>query len=335
MSVAKVTYPSRLSYDLVPWISAATATVCAVIFDSSLSGLWFLPWTLGLLLFGLPHGACDHLVASKLTGRRSTGDALGFVLFYLGAAAVVFELWMVDATLALALFLALTAWHWGSADAAHRREEEGLAPFFIAAVARGALVISAPVAFHPEQCLSAFAGIVSVFGEAPAWNVERLATLAVAGLVLSVIVEASVIFSDLVRRCARSALRGAVEILLLIALYSLVSAITAVGAYFVFWHAWRHVLRVSELLEEPGSRRERRLVSTLVGYHAKALPLTLLSLALMIVLTLVSGLQEPQQLLGIYIVLISALTAPHATLISIWDIGADAIDRRWDSRTGS
>lgn len=333
MSVAKEMYP-RLSYDLVPWSSAATVTVCAVIFDSSLSGLWFLPWTVGLLFFGLPHGACDHLVASKLTGRRSTGDALGFVLIYLGAAAVVFVLWMVDATLALAFFLAMTAWHWGSADAAHRREE-GLASFFVAAVARGTLVISAPVAFHPEQSLSAFAGIVSVFGEAPAWNGEWVATLAVAGLILSVVAEASVVVSELVRRRARSALRGAVEILLLISLFSLVSPIAAVGVYFVFWHAWRHVLRVSELLEDPGSRRETGLASTLVGYHAKALPLTLLSLALLLVLTLVSGLREPQQLLGIFIVLISALTAPHAALVSIWDIGADAPDRRLVSRTES
>ncbi|MBA2534348.1 MAG: Brp/Blh family beta-carotene 15,15'-dioxygenase [Rubrobacter sp.] len=334
MSVAKATQPSRLSYDLVPWISAATATVCAVIFDSSLSDLSFLPWTLGLVLFGLPHGACDHLVASKLTGRRSMGDVLSFVVFYLGAAAVVFVLWMADATLALALFLALTAWHWGSADAAHCRVE-GLAPFFIASVARGALVISAPVAFHQEQSLSAFVGILSVFREAPAWNAERVATLAVAGLLLSVIAEASIIFSNLLRPRAPSALRGAVETLLLIALFSLVSPVAAVGVYFVFWHAWRHVLRVSELLEEQGSRRETGLASTLVGYHAKALPLTLLTLALLLVLTLVSSLQEPQQLLGIYIVLISALTVPHAALISIWDIGTDALDRRWDSKTGS
>lgn len=334
MSVAKEAHLSRLSYDLVPWNSAATVTVCAVIFDSSLSGLWFLPWTLGLLLFGLPHGACDHLVASKLTGRSSTGDALGFVLLYLGAAAAVFVLWMVDATLALAFFLALTAWHWGSADAEHCREE-GLAPFFIAAVARGALVISAPVAFYPEQSLSAFAGIVSVFGEAPAWNVEWVAILAVAGLILSVVVEASMIFSNLVRRRARPALREAVEILLLIALFSLVSPIAAVGVYFVFWHAWRHVLRVSELLEEPGNRRETGLASTFAGYHAKALPLTLLSLALLLVLTLVFGLREPQQLLAIFIVLIAALTAPHTALIFVWDMGADALGERWNSRTGS
>jgi Brp/Blh family beta-carotene 15,15'-monooxygenase len=333
MSVAKETHPSRLSYDLVPWISAATAPLCAVIFDSSLSGLWFYPWTLGLLLFGLPHGACDHLVASKLTGRRSTGDALGFVLLYLGAAAVVLVLWMMDAMLALVFFLALTAWHWGSADAAQRREE-GLIPFLVAAVARGALVMSAPVAFHPEQSLSAFSSIVSVFGEAVDWNVEWVAVLAVAALVLSVIAEASVVFSTLLRRRARPALRGAVELLLLIALFSLVSSITAVGVYFVFWHAWRHVLRVGDLLEEPGSRRETRLASTLVGYHTKALPLTLLSLALLLVLTLVSGLRAPQQLLGLYIVLISALTAPHAALICFWDIGADSLARRPRSRAG-
>jgi beta-carotene 15,15'-dioxygenase len=334
VSLARAAHPSRLSYDLVPWISAATASGCAVMFASSLSGLWFLPWTLGLLFFGLPHGACDHLVASKLTGRRTTGDALGFLLFYLGAAAAVFVFWMADATLALLFFLALTAWHWGSADAAHYRVE-GLAPFFVASVARGTLVISAPVAFHPEQSLSAFAGILSVFEPAPAWNAEQVATLAVACLIVSVTAEASVIFSNLVRRRALSALRGAVDILLLISLFALVSPVAAVGVYFVFWHAWRHVLRVSELLEEEGSRRETGLASSIVGYHAKALPLTLLSLAFMLVLTLVSSLQDPQQLLGIYIILISALTVPHAALISIWDFGTDALDRRWVSKTGT
>lgn len=334
MSLARATHPSRLSYDLVPWISAATASVCAVIFASSLTGLWFLPWMLGLLFFGLPHGACDHLVASKLTGRKSPGDALGFVLLYLGAAAAVVGLWLADATLALLLFLALTAWHWGSADATHDRVE-GLAQFFIASAARGSLVVSAPVAFYPQQSLSAFAGILSVFGDVPAWNAERVATVAVACLILSLVAEACVMFSNLVRRRAPSALRGAVETVLLVSLFSLVSPVAAVGVYFVFWHAWRHVLRVSELLEEQGSRRETGLASTIVGYHAKALPLTLLSLALLLVLALVSSSRDPRQLPGIYIVLISALTVPHSALISIWDLGMYPPGRRWGSKTRS
>lgn len=334
MSAAKATHPPSLSYDLVPWLSAAAAAACAVIFDSGLSDLWFLPWMLGLLFFGLPHGACDHLVASKLTGRRSAGDAIGFALLYLGAAAVVFALWMVNPTLALASFLALTAWHWGSADAAHRGKE-GFPPFFIAAAARGALVISAPVAFHPEQSLSAFAGIVSFFGESPTWNQEWIATLAVTCLLLSLIVETSLALSDLVRRRARRALREAVEVLVLIALFSLVSPIAAVGVYFVFWHAWRHVLRVSELLEHSDARREASLASTVASYHAKALPLTLLSLAALLVLTLVSGLREPQQLLGVYVVLISALTAPHAAIILFWDLREVAFGRRRGSKAGA
>ena len=335
MSVGKETYPLRLSYGLVPWLSASVAVVCALLFDSSLSGLWFVPWMLGLLLFGLPHGACDHLVASKLTGRRSAGDALGFVLLYLGAAAFVFGLWMLDPPLALAFFLALTAWHWGSADAAPRRGE-GLAPFLIAAAARGTLVISAPIAFHPEQSLSAFDGIVSVFGAAPAWNSDWVSALAVAGLVLSVLVEFSVVLSNLVRRRAHSALRVAVEILLLVAMFFLVFPIVAVGVYFVFWHAWRHVLRVSGLLEIPDARRsDLGLGSTVVGYHAKALPVTLVSLASLLFLTLIFGLRESQQLFGIYVVLISALTAPHAALLLYWDLEANALGRRQYSKAGS
>jgi lycopene beta-cyclase len=75
---------------------------------------WFIPfWILGLLLVGIPHGALDHLHVLK---ELSFTKLVVYVFKYLFLGSLMYFSWSVSAPLALSLFLAYSAWHFGEAD---------------------------------------------------------------------------------------------------------------------------------------------------------------------------------------------------------------------------
>jgi Brp/Blh family beta-carotene 15,15'-monooxygenase len=305
-----------LAGDLVPWACISLAILAALSFDSSLSGIWLWPWLTSMLLLGLPHGACDHLVAARISQRFRTSRALaGFFLLYLAGACAVALLWFASPTAALGLFLTLTAWHWGSADALIFRD--GAAGFVARSVSRGLLVVAAPVAFHPEASWSAFSRLLGVFDPSNAARMPPWLPGLTAGFLAGALVSGCLFVArDARQRRIRAAARESVEVGLLLALFYFVWPVTAVGVYFFAWHAWRHTLRTGALLDPEKAEDVRAL---LTAYHLRALPLTLASALALAALTLTVGWQGPRELVAAYLVLLSALTAPHAAVVIAWD----------------
>ena len=64
-------------------------------------------------LFWLTHGAVDTLVAHKLKLTKNPFRLAGFLVAYLGLAAVAVAFWLVAPTAALLTFLLISAWHFG------------------------------------------------------------------------------------------------------------------------------------------------------------------------------------------------------------------------------
>lgn len=304
--------------DLVPWVCVSLVIMAGLLLDSSLSGIQLWPWLISVLVFGLPHGACDHLVAARLAERR-TGEsryavfrlAIFFLLYLMGGAVVVL-LWISSPSAALVFFLVLAAWHWGSADAVIFGGSS--ADFAVRSTSRGLIVISAPIAFHAEASLSAFSSLLEVFGtvEAPLW-LPSLATGCMAAALATAFLLAA---RDARRGKTRRAAREAVETALILALMYSISPVAAVGVYFLAWHSWRHVLRAGTLLDSGKAKDWPGLVAS---YHVKAMPLTLASVVALAILTLAAGWENPSRLVGLYLILLSALTAPHAAVMLAWD----------------
>ena len=305
--------------DLVPWSCASLAIAAGLALGSAqTNGVQLWPWLVSIALFGLPHGACDHLVAARIGGdyrSERTTIATAFFPMYLAGGGAMMLLWIASPAVALGLFLGLTAWHWGSADAAAYRE--GLAAFVLRSAGRGLLVVSAPLAFHPGRSWEALSSLLEIFGPAtvaqtPSW----LPSLTVGGLVLGLMLECLLVARDAWRLQRRRAARESVELVLLLVLFYLVSPVAAVGVYFVAWHAWRHTLRTGALLDP---EKVGRLPALVAAYHGRALPLTLASVVALAALTLAVGWESPQKLTAVYLVLLSALTVPHSVVVSAWD----------------
>lgn len=310
---------------------AATAVVCLCVTLAGgqvPSALQYAPFVLSLVVFGLPHGAIDHLVPSRLgLAARPTG-VIAVVAIYLLLGALVLTAWHFAPGPAFVGFVLLTWAHWGQGDlftavaidGLERASQATRASFLLA---RGGIPMLVPLIAHPGDYRGVLAATTSVL---PTSTVSHLDPVFGAGFRITVAVGlaiVTVVAALLVRRGAAGRARTTVaETLLLVAYFAVVPPILAVGLYFCLWHALQHIVRL-QLLDPRSARalRNGRVVPALVRFARAAAPLTLVALALLVVLALATGVRQgPADLLGTYLVLISALTLPHAAVVALMDV---------------
>lgn len=328
------TYPAVRG--AVVWPSLAVVLLLTVAFAAGLrvpGWVQYLPFAASLVLFGLPHGAVDHLVPSRLAGRDAGGrGVLAVVLLYLVLSGLCLALWFVAPAAAFVLFVCVTVFHWGAGDlhallffGPDGLSGMGRASRALLLILRGALPMLIPLLFFPDAYRGVATAAADLFGAdatalsgafSPAFRLAAGAALAaVAGLFLFSAV------SDLAGE-RKALLPVALETLLLFAFFVVVPPVLAVGLYFTLWHAPRHVARLV-LLDPAGARylRAGRPGRALARFAGDAAPLTVLALALLVGLYLAvpRATGDPGSLLALYLVLVSMLTLPHASLVTYMD----------------
>jgi Brp/Blh family beta-carotene 15,15'-monooxygenase len=329
----------------VVWPSRSLVLLLTVAFAAGLhvpGWVQYLPFAASLVLFGLPHGAVDHLVPSRLAGRDADGrGVLAVVFLYLVLSGLCLTLWFTAPAAAFVLFVCVTVFHWGAGDlhALLFFGPEGLGGMgrvsrALLLLLRGGLPMLIPLVFFPDAYRGVATAAAGLFGAdatalsgafSPAFRLAAGAALAaVAGLFLF---RAAL---DLAGRRG-SMLPVALETLLLFAFFAVVPPVLAVGLYFTLWHAPRHVARLV-LLDPAGARylRAGRPGPALARFARDAAPLTGLALALLVglYLTVSRATEDPGSLLALYLVFVSALTLPHAVVVSYMD----ARQGLWDGR---
>ncbi|WP_216328602.1 Brp/Blh family beta-carotene 15,15'-dioxygenase [Deinococcus aestuarii] len=286
----------------------------------------FVPLLLSVVLFGLPHGALDHLVPGRLGwawGRRPRWVVLYCVL-YAALAGLYLLAWRFAPLPALWVFLLVSALHWGQGDLhfleaglGRRRPARWSAP--LALLARGSLPILVPLlAFTGDferlarGAALAFGGQVEVAALLPP-DVRTLLTLGLAGLL-------ALYALDTLRAASpgRRALELA-EAALLLLLFLTVPAPLSIGVYFTLWHAWRHLGRLLALgtgqARHPSRRGAPRLAADL-------LPITLAALGMLggLYLWAAPRVASVETFTALYLALIAALTLPHALVVALMDV---------------
>jgi Brp/Blh family beta-carotene 15,15'-monooxygenase len=296
------------------------------------SGEWLVwgPLVVSLVVFGLPHGAVDHLEIADLWEKPVTsGPVLGALVGYVLVAAVVIGLWMVAPAVAFLAFILMTWVHWGQGDVWFV-PASGTDPSWptlhrvsLAAV-RGGLPMLGPLAWHVGEFRRIFEVTAGAFGaavpSAATWGF--LSDGALVGLVALLVGHAAL---RLRAGWSRSTGIDLVDTLTLVAFFRVVPAIFAVGLYFCLWHGARHILRLAD----------RRTPSPAVPWRAigqtlrQSVPLTLVSIAGIVGLGfwLVAGTGATGlgAWVGWYLVVIAGLTVPHLVVV----FGMDRRDRVW------
>jgi Brp/Blh family beta-carotene 15,15'-monooxygenase len=291
--------------------------------------LQYLPFALSLVLFGLPHGALDHLVPARLAGRRQTAASIArVVLLYLLVGVPVFALWSVAPAVAFVAFIALTWAHWGlgdlftllAVDGVRHLRARGLR--MLAAIVRGALPMLVPLLVFPKTYEAVARQATAVFGAGtPGPGIPDSARVALAVAFAALVLG----YAWLTRVEARRmrALPGwhrdIGEVLLLAAFFATVPPVLAVGLYFSLWHGLRHILRLG-LIDGSSALSRGQVARALREFARDAAPVT--AIALVILVALAAAFPPTQATgsgLGLYLVLISALTMPHALIVGYMD----------------
>ncbi|MFJ4221409.1 Brp/Blh family beta-carotene 15,15'-dioxygenase [Curtobacterium luteum] len=311
---------------------AAVTLLCAALRAAGTAvpmSVQLVPFAVSILVFGLPHGALDHLVPARLRPRTGTGrSVLLVVALYAVVGTATALLWAAAPITGFAVFIAITWFHWGQGDLfVDRLLGDGLPTRWgavLTVVVRGALPMVVPIVAQPGEALRVVTGTAASVGGGlrHAVGLPTPVRVGVAVVVLGLVVAHLVA----VRRSRIPVARQVAEDVVLLALFAVVPPVLAVGLYFTLWHAVRHILRLE--LTDPASADELhrgRLLAPFLRFARQAWPVTAIAVAMLVVLASVLHRAD----LGVYLALIAALTTPH-TIVVTW---MDRVQRTWQPTT--
>jgi Brp/Blh family beta-carotene 15,15'-monooxygenase len=313
---------------------AAVAAAAAVTGPGWSERLAPLPWLLSLAVVGLPHGAADFAISR----RACCGWQLaGLWLAYAAIMALVAVAFMAAPVMALAAFAALSAWHFGAADADLDRPPPTGWARAVTAAARGCPTLAAPLAARPEATATAASELLAL--ALPAGRMVTAVQVQTAGIVLAAVAVAAIVADGLLARRQTGDpsrwLWHLVALGVLLALGLCTDPLFSVGLSFLVWHSWRQMGPLAAEVTGAWPSSWHELAGALVAIHAAALPLLLPTWG---VLAAAWWLWSPEHDLrdlailsiGVYLV----VTPAHELLGEILRLVAGGAPRRQASRWG-
>ena len=252
-------------------------------------------------LIGLPHGAFDGAIARHLGYSRTLGGLIKFITVYLGLAAAVVAFWVWQPGLALALFLLISAVHFGYGDAT---ATGGMAQA-VQIAAHGGVAVFGISLFHLQQVTPLYAALT---------NGDVLLAVMMTEFFPLFIMPVAVVY--LISAIRDAGLRPRlVELALLCLLLSLVPPLVGFAIYFCVIHTGRHMRHIWYCVSSHAT--PRHILSQAVWF-------TLASWGggVIMLFWLDSG-NISQDLLQVIFIGLAALTVPHMILV-------DALFRRRD-----
>lgn len=260
----------------LPLVVMASAALAGALCGSGWSAAFGpLPWIVALGFAGLPHGAADYAVSQ----RAWRGWALAVVwLAYAATMATVLAAFTAAPVPALAAFVALSCWHFGTAHIDSAGPPAALDTRSPASLARGCIVLAMPLAAWPAETAAVGTDLAAlVVGRGAATDLLPAAAVRVAGLGLAAAGVAALAAEALraPRRpgSARACHEGLVELAVISGLGWFTHPLFAVGLYFLAWHGWREMHPLAESLTGVAPRSWAALGRAVAQVHLAALPL--------------------------------------------------------------
>ncbi|PCR92510.1 Brp/Blh family beta-carotene 15,15'-dioxygenase [Natrinema ejinorense] len=319
---------------LVPsWVVVAVLVVTVAAGATIPPGVQYVPLALSVVVFGLPHGAVDHLAVARARGTTPTRRgvlAVGALYLLLGGAYAA--LWFFAPVFAAVAFIAMTWFHWGQGDLhaavtfAGGDHLETRVQRVLFVVVRGGLPMLVPLLGFPETYRRVLTAFVALFGEGSLGSWEQLFEPRVRLVLGGGFLALTIVTLTLGRLRAGANDRGwridAAETVLLWIYFLTVPPLLAVGTYFPLWHAIRHVARLLLVDDDAADAlRSGRWLPALGRFARDAAPLSALSVVLLAGFAVaVPG--DPRSDLGIaalYLVFVAVLTLPHIVVVSAMD----------------
>ncbi len=303
-----IAIPNGILTRRIPYAVVAVVITLSLIAPAQVERAQAWPLLISIVLVGLPHGAGDNLVPVWAGAERCTFFYVScFFVGYLALVALVWALWLISPALGIVYFLGITIWHWGSADASDALPDAiGKGEWVARSLSRGAIIIAGPLAAHFAAASTVIASLALAFHSnyKPSENLRSAAEVAAVAAIVA----------ELLTGLYKREWRQLAETILLAALVIAAPPLAAIGAYFLGWHSLRHLARLTSLRTSSEGWSWREFGRT----YAYLVPLTLAAIALLIGMGEYLRVRPNQQsVLAVYLILISALTLPHA-MVTGW-----------------
>ena len=291
-------------------LGALTALIGVILFGPGGTEGHLALLLLLLPFFGIPHGALDYALARRLLRPRfGRLWGPGFVGLYLLAMAVVIVVWLVQPTLSLAAFIALTFYHFSTGDALTAPHT----PIMMRIgewVARGGIILCFPAVFDRTVVQRLLSYLAPETGVADL--LDAMAALApICCLAASLVIAASLVSYARKRRAVD--LIRAVELFILAVIFSSLPALLAFTLHFNFLHSLRHMLGVADRADHQSAPRLWACMLRL------SLPVTLATLLLGAgAYGLLGGISlDTSRLMQVVFIGIASMTYPHIVVVSL------------------
>ena len=246
-----------------------------------------------VVLIGLPHGAFDGAIARHLGYSRTLGGLIKFTTAYLGLAAAVVAFWVWQPGLALALFLLISAVHFGYADAT---AASGIARA-VQIAAHGGVAVFGISLFHLQEVTPLYAALT---------NGDITLAIMMTEIFPLFIMPVAVLYLFAAIRDVGLRPR-LVELALLCLLFSVVPPLVGFAMYFCVIHTGRHMRHIWDRVSSHTAPRyilSQAVWFTLASWGGGAIML----------LWLDSG-NISQDLLQVVFIGLAAFTVPHMILV--------------------
>ena len=246
-----------------------------------------------VVVIGLPHGAFDGAIARHLGYSRTLGGLIKFITVYLGFAGAVVAFWVWQPGLALALFLLISAVHFGHGDAT---ATNGIARA-VQIAAHGGVAVFGISLFHLQQVTPIYAALTNgdIMLAVMMTEMFPIFIMPVAALYLIVAIRDAGLRPRLV------------ELALLCLLLSVVPPLVGFAIYFCVIHTGRHMRHIWDRVSSHATPRHilsQAMLFTLASWGGGAMMLWWLD----------SG-NISQDLLQVIFIGLAALTVPHMILV--------------------
>ena len=196
-----------------------------------------------VLLLGVPHGGLDGAIARRVGWSPGLVSWVLFHLAYLGLAALVALLWWLFPLPSLALFLLISAQHFGASDIADTGSH------WLPRIAHGGLVCIGIPNLQAAAVEPIFALLV---GPASAPLIMQALNWLAIPWIISLIMYCGFAYRH--PRYRRSLL----SLLLLLGLVALLPPLISFALYFCLWHSRGHMLRLWHSLNPTERSRSAR-----------------------------------------------------------------------------
>ncbi|WP_458188028.1 Brp/Blh family beta-carotene 15,15'-dioxygenase [Haladaptatus sp. NG-WS-4] len=320
-ALARVVRPS--------WLVLGSLTLVTTV-GVSVPARWrYVPLLASVLLFGLPHGAIDHLAIPRANHRPATPRSLaGVGTLYLVLGGAFVAAWFAVPVWSFVAFVLLTWFHWGQGDLyvlSAMTPDVRLSPVHrvLLVVVRGGLPMLVPLLAFPRIYRHVATLLVGNFRTGGVAHVDwlfRPGTRLVLGVGFLLFVFATLVLDW--RRNRRLWRLDAIETTLLAVYFAAVPPILAIGVYFCVWHSLRHIARIV-CLDEASVRdlADGNVRSPLRRFVYDATPLTVGALVLLAGVAVVVPVppETVPEAVGLYLVFIAGLTLPHVVVVTLLD----------------